>query len=166
MGKCYHNYLFTILLGVAMALSGCAPSKTETEKSIQGRWQRIGAPNVHDPFQTLATEYIELRSNGVLVSLLADTAPQTFWTIATGAYSVPQVGQIIVHGKCWQGWQNYNCSRTYRFELNQDHLVIFDDAYEGRSVEYSRFGPAGVELRPTLAPPIPSATPMGQLRKP
>ena len=162
MGKCYHNYLFTILLGAAIALGGCAPSKAEIEKSIQGRWQRVGEPNVHDPFQGLASEYIELRSNGVLVSLLADSAPRTFWTIATGAYSVPQVGQVIVQGKCWQGWQNYDCSRTYRFELNQDHLVIFDNADEGRSVEYTRFGPASAELPPTLAPPMPSATPMGE----
>jgi hypothetical protein len=163
MLKRYWRFLFTILLLSAMSLTGCTNSRVDTENAIQGKWHRVGEPNVADPLQTLASEYIELRPTGVLVSLLFDPGSQTFWTATTGAYSVAETSQIVVQGKCWQGWQSYDCSQAYRFKIRGDSLTIFENENEQRSVKYERMGAASTDLPPSLVPPMPSATPMVHL---
>jgi hypothetical protein len=115
---------------------------------------------VRDPMGTLATDYIEFHPNGVLACLLFDQTPQRFWTTMTGEYSVSDTDQIIVRGKCWQGWRSYDCSWTYRFDLHGDALAIYDQDGE-RSVQYERVGAVDSDLPPTLIPPRPSVTPNG-----
>ena len=160
MPKRYLKYLLTILLLSAMSLTGCANSRVDVENAIQGKWHRVGEPDVADPLQTLASEYIELRPAGVLVSLLFDPGARTFWTANTGAYSIAETSQIVVQGKCWQGWQSYDCSHAYHFEIEGDSLTISENGNEQRSVKYQRMGAVSTALPPTLMPPMPSATPM------
>ncbi len=163
MSKPYCKYLLTMLLLSAMSVSGCANSRVDTESAIQGRWHRLGEPGVADPLLTLASEYIELRPTEVLVSLLFDPGSNTFWTATTGAYSVAEASQIVVQGKCWQGWQSYDCSRAYRLKIEGDSLTIFENENEQRSVKYKRMGAVSSDMPPTLVPPMPSATPVVHL---
>ena len=153
--KCPH----VVALVLALLLVGCAKLTLDRETAIQGRWHRIAEPNLHDPFQSLASEYIEFRPNGVLACLLFDQGPQLFWTTSTGEYVVSDTHQVTIKGKCWQGWQSYDCSRVYDIELKGDSLTIFDNDSQWRRVEYERVGAVSSDLPPRLVPPMPSATP-------
>jgi hypothetical protein len=159
--KRFRKTLAVLLVWVILA-AGCGNSPADRERSIQGRWHRVATTNVGDPFQTLASEYVEFHPNGVLASLLFDQAPQLFWTTMTGEYSVSDGDQIHIKGKCWQGWQSYDCSQTYRFDLKGDALAILDVEGEARYVAYERVGAVGSDLPPTLIPPMPSPTPTGE----
>jgi hypothetical protein len=150
-------------LMLTILLAGCANSTVDRESAIQGRY-RISGPNtgyVSDPFGSLAGEYFEFRPHGVVAGLIFDQGPQVFWTKTAGEYSVSDMDQITIKGKCWQGWQSYDCSQTYRFDLKGNSLIIFDKGDE-RHAEYERIGDVSSDLPPTLIPPMPSATPMGE----
>ena len=150
---------------LAVLLAGCAHSTVDRESAIQGRWHRISGPNagdVGDPFFSLAGEYFEFRPHGVLARLLFDQGPQLFWTARMGEYLVSDTDQVTIKGKCWQGWQSYDCSQTYHFDLKGNRLTIFDSKSDERHVEYERVGSVSSDLPPTLIPPMPSATPMGE----
>ncbi len=146
------------LVGLAVFLAACANSTADQEHMLEGRWHRAAEGFVSDPLQSLATEYLELRPQGVFVSLLFDQGPQTYWTTALGHYAVSGT-EITISGKCWQGWQSYACSKVYRFELKGDDLTIFDTADPAHRIDYRRAGAVGRALPPTLAPPAPSPTP-------
>ncbi len=155
---CQRVRLRAAALAVIVALAGCAYAAAGRESAILGRWHRLAEPNLDDPFQTLASEYIEFAPNGVLVSLLFDRGPGRFWTATTGEYSVSGADQITISGRCWQGWRSYACSRTYGFTLKEDRLIIFDHKHQERRLEFERIVTASTDLPPTLAPPVPSAT--------
>ncbi len=147
------------LFGLTMLLAACANSTAGQERMLEGRWHRAAEGFVSDPFQSLATEYLELRPQGLIVSLLFDQGPQTYWTTATGHYAVSGTDQITISGKCWQGSQSYACSKVYRFEMKGDDLTIFDTGDPAHQLDYRRAGAVSPALPPTLAPPAPSPTP-------
>jgi hypothetical protein len=97
----------------------------------------------------------------VLASLLFDQEPQVFWTTMTGEYQVIDADHLTIRGKCWRGWQSYQCSGIYRLDLRGDALAIYDREQEERYVAYERVGAIGSDVPPTLIPPMPSATPAG-----
>lgn len=160
--KHHRKCLLPALIVLTILLSGCANSTEDRESAFQGRWHRVAKTDVGDPFQTLASEYIEFHPNGVLASLLFDKGPQLFWTTMMGEYLVSDSDHVNIRGKCWQGWQSYDCSRMYRFELKGDTLTIFDNESEERLVAFERIRTVSSNLPPTLIPPMPSATPSGK----
>jgi hypothetical protein len=159
------SYLFLVALLVALllalGLAACAGSTSGDQGTVEGRWHRLGQPQLDDPLQTLAGEHIQFGPQGMLASLLYDGSVDRFWTTMTGTYSVSEGDQITVHGTCWQGWRSFDCSGTYRVSLQGDRLTLSDLANPQRRVEYERVGEAGDAVPPGLAPPGPSATPGG-----
>jgi hypothetical protein len=149
-------------LVLAILLAGCGDSAVGGEDAIQSRWHRVTEPNVHDPFQTLASEYVEFRPQGLLVSLVFDQVSQTFRTTMAGEYAISAADQVTIKGKCWQGWRSHDCSERYRFDLQGDRLTVSDSENDERRVVYERMGGISSDPPPTLIPPMPSATPAGE----
>jgi len=119
----------------------------------------VGEATLGDPLGSLASDYVEFREEGQLITLLFDEGPNRFWTIHTSSYSFPESGRIEIQGYCWQGWERYECRGEYAYSLAGDRLRITEDQKANRQVEYRRVGALGPELPPTLAPPFPSPTP-------
>ena len=84
------------LFGLAALLAACANSTADQEHMLEGRWHRAAEGFVSDPFQSLATEYLELRPQGVIVSLLFDQGPQAYWTTAMGHYAVSGTNETVI----------------------------------------------------------------------
>ena len=158
------------LLAVALAaalLAGCAPSIADHERAIQGRWRRVvpspqlSGDFVGDPLGTLAADTFELRPGGVLLSLGIDEGSGWAWTTMTGEYAITAADQITVKGKCWQGWDSYDCSQAYGFDLKGDSLTITSSGPQAGQSSYTRVGAVSLTPPPTIVPPMPSATPTG-----
>lgn len=156
--------LAAMLALAALVLAGCAPA-TDPAAAIQGRWHRpaeISGSGVDDPLATLAGQTFELRSGGVLLGLDYDEGTGRAWTVMSGTYAIPAVNQIAVSGKCWQGWESHDCSRTYAFRLDGDQLTFTTSTPDYGSVTYTRIGPVSASEPPPIAPPFPSPTPTEQ----
>ena len=144
-----------------MLSAGCTILSGDPSQHILGRWQRVGQATLGDPLGSLASEYVEFRENGQLVSLLYDAGPNTFWTIHTNSYAFPQSGRIRIEGYCWRSRERFDCTGEYAFTLSGDRLWISEAGDANGRVEFRRAGAAGKEPPPTLVPPGPSPTPAG-----
>ena len=148
----------TILLTL---VAGCTLLAGDPSHRILGRWERVGQATTGDPLGSLASEYVEFREDGQLVSLLFDAGPDRFWTIHTNSYAFPERGRIRIEGHCWRSWERFDCTGEYSFALSGDHLRISEDGDANGRVEFRRTGELEPEPPPMLVPPGPSPTPAG-----
>lgn len=149
-------------LGVAIVAAGCAAPKPSTESAIQGRWRRDGQPYgavLADPAGTLTAETFELRPGGVLAQLTVSEQSGQAWLLGSGQYVIAGADRMRITGKCWKGWESYACTETYGFKLEGDRLTVSDMTHSQIAETFTRVGPFGDGLPPTLAPPGPSPTP-------
>jgi hypothetical protein len=153
-----HLFASAILL---ITVAGCTILAGDPSQEILGRWQRVGQATVGDPLGSLASEYVEFRENGQLVSLLYDAGPDRFWTTRTNGYSFPERGRIRIEGHCWRSWERFDCTGEYSYALSGDHLRISEDGNADGQVEFRRSAALEPGPPPTLVPPGPSPTPAG-----
>jgi hypothetical protein len=139
-------------------LAGCTLLAGDPSQQILGRWQRVGQATVGDPLGSLASEYVEFRQNGQLVSLLYDVGPDRFWTIHTNSFAFLENKRIRIEGYCWRSWERFDCTEEYRYTLSGDRLRISEDGDANGRVEFRRTGALEPEPPPTLVPPGPSPT--------
>lgn len=146
-----------LVLVVSLLLSGCRASGNAAGH-LDGRWQKTGASGLGEP-DLLISEYLEFREDGQVVVLLHNGTPDRYWTIGLGRFTRKAPGQIELAGRCWKGYESFDCTRVYRLEVSGDHLVISAKNGSGQQVKYRRIGAVSDELPPTLAPPAPTPAP-------
>lgn len=147
-----------LVLIVILTLSGCSSPTENAAGRLEGRWQKTGASALGEP-DLLISEYLEFREDGQVVVLLHDETPDQYWTVGLGHYVLRQPGQIELAGRCWKGYESFDCTRIYRLEVSNDRLTISTGDASGRQVEYRRTGNVSHELPPTLVPPAPTPLP-------
>ena len=142
-----------------VALVSCLGISEDPSQQILGRWQRVREVTLGDPLGSLASEYVEFREGGQLITLMYDKGPDTFWTTNKANFSFPESGRIEVQGFCWQGWERYDCSGEYSYTLSGDRLQIMEDQDPNSQAEYKRIGALDPDPPPTLVPPFATPTP-------
>ncbi len=109
------------ILLLVVALSGC--SAGDPADYILGRWQRSSPAGLDRPMALMA-EYLELRPDGQLITLLYDESKAAFWEIGGGEYRFPAAGQISVSGRCWGATDWESCTHIHSFQLRGQDLTL------------------------------------------